>query len=411
MKKRIVCMCILALMLLPGCWDKIELEEKGYVAVIGIDKGNIGDLSVTFQIQNPQVGSSERAKAENEPPSEIITIEAVDVLSAKDTASATVARRLDFSHANALILSEEFARSSECYNYIGELLRDREIRGEINVIISRENASEFIRNNIPPMETRPMKFYELISKRWSESGITPAATLHTFLQRTEQDQSLFLAIYGTTRRDVEKKFGLEDEYLAGEINMKSENPVQLIGSAVFKEGRMIGTLNGEETRIVMLLRESKGFNGIISVLEDPIKSGEKIIAKLSTPKPPKIEVDLKKNKPEIQETIFGEYNIISIPSHIDYVENIKNQELLKKSIERMVEEKTQKLIDKTQREFSGEPFLWGEAVSKEFLKYSDFVKYNWMDKYEDAEVKIQYEVKLKAFGKELNPSNIKKIRE
>jgi hypothetical protein len=256
-----------------------------------------------------------------------------------------------------------------------------------------------------------MKFYELMSKRWKESGITPFATLHTFLQRTEQDQSLLLAIYGTTRKDIEKKFGLEDEYFPGEIDLKSKNPVQLVGSAVFKEGRMIGTLNGEETRISMFLRQGVGANGLIAVFKDPIKSDKKITARLFIIKPSKIEVNLKGEKPKIQETVFGEYEIIAIPSHVDYVENLKNQEVLKKAIKKEMDEKIQRLIEKTQSEFGGEPFLWGEEVRKKFLKYDDLVEYKWMDKYKEAEVKINYEVKLKGFGKELKPSNLENIRE
>jgi Ger(x)C family germination protein len=411
MKKCIIFIFILMSGLLSGCWDKIELEELGYVAAIGVDKGEGGNISVTFQIQNPQVGSSERAKAENEPAFKLITFEAADIISARDTASANVARRLDFSHANALILSEEFARSEDCYKHMGEMLRNREIRGEINLIVSRESASEFIRHNKPPMETRPMKFYDLISKRWHESGITPSSTLHGFMQRTEQDLSLYLAIYATTKKDVEKKLDLEDEYIAGEIKMESDNPVQLIGSAVFRNGKMIGTINGEETRFSMMFRQGEEFSGIMAVLNDPIEKNKKITARLYKQKQPKIKMDLKGDRPKIEVTVFVEYETVLIPSHIDYVENLENQKLLKTAIKNMVEGKAQKLIEKTQTEFEGEPFIWGSTVRKKFLKYDDFAKYEWMNKYSSAEVKINYDIKLRGFGKELRPSDLNKIED
>jgi spore germination protein KC len=409
--KGFITLVVFLSLILSGCYDRVELEELGHVAVIGIDKGGNGGMSVTFQISNPQVGSSEKARAENEPASEILTLDAVDIVSAKDTMSANISKRLDLSHATALILSEEFARSEECYNYIGELLRDRELRGDINVIVTKDKAASFINSNKPPMETRPTKFYDLISRRWKESGITPLANLHGFLQRTERDVSLYLAIYATAQKNEETKFGNEDEYLAGQINLESENPIQLIGSAVFKEGKMIGTLTGEETRLTMLLRTTKNLNGITGVLKDPLKEGYKVIGQLYTPKNTQIKIDLSGAKPKIRAELFVQYEIISIPSHIDYVENLENQKLLKKEITKLLEEKTQKLINKTQKEFEGEPFLWGDEVSKKFLTYKDYVDYKWMDKYSEAEVEIKYNVELKGFGKELRPSNLNRIKD
>lgn len=409
--KHLMTLVIFMSIILTGCWDKIELEELGYVAAIGVDRGEKGGLSVTFQIANPQVGSSDRTEAKNEPASEIVTVEAVDIISAKDTVSANVARRIDFSQAKALILSEEFARSDDCYNYIGELLRDREVRGDINLIVTKEKAASFIRSNKPPMETRPSKFYDLISRRWKESGITPLATLHGFLQRTERDSSLYLAIYATAKTSAETRFGNEDEYLAGQINLKTENPVQLIGSAVFKEGKMIGTLNGEETRLSMILRPKQSIGGITGVLKDPLMEGYKVIGQLSLPKKPQINMDLKGENPKIKVTVFAQYEIISIPSHVDYVENMENQRLLKSEISKLVEEKIHGLLDKTQKEFKAEPFLWGDEASKKFLNYKDYVEYKWMDKYPKAEVELHYNVVLKGFGKELKPSDLNKIRD
>jgi Ger(x)C family germination protein len=411
MKKCLILIYILVPLFLSGCWDKVELEELGYVAAIGVDKGEKGKLSVTFQIQNPQVGSSERAKAENEPAFELVTVEATDVLSARDTVSANVARRVQFAHANALILGEEFARSEECYRQLGEMLRDRELRGDINLIVSREKASEFIRNNKPPMETRPMKFYELMAKRWGESGITPVSMLHLFLQRTEQDLSLYQAIYATSKKDVEKKFGMEDEYLPGEIDMRTQNPVQMIGSAVFKEGRMIGTLNGEETRFTIMLRPDTFFSGIMAVFKDPIEKDKHLIVRLFKEKQPKIKVDLKGSRPKVEATAFADYEIVLIESHVDYVENLENQKLLKEAVKKTLEEKVQKLVEKTQTEFGGDPFRWGHIVRKKFLTYDDLVKYDWMSKYSDAEIKINYEVKFRGFGKELRPADLNKIKD
>jgi len=99
MKSLKIFIVLLFSLLLSGCWDAVELEEQAYVVAIGMDEGEDNQLEITFQIGNPQVGSSDRANADREPASEIITLVAPDKISARDLANVSVSRKLTFSHA------------------------------------------------------------------------------------------------------------------------------------------------------------------------------------------------------------------------------------------------------------------------------------------------------------------------
>ena len=49
--------------------------------------------------------------------------------------------------------------------------------------------------------------------------------------------------------------------MAGQLNATGEiDPTQFIGSAVFKNGVMIGKLNGQDTRIVNILDDTTNIN-------------------------------------------------------------------------------------------------------------------------------------------------------
>ena len=62
-------------------------------------------------------------------------------------------------------------------------------------------------------------------------------------------------MYTTAKREKNPHIKGEDEYLAGQLNATGEiDDTQFIGSAVFKNGVMIDKLNGQETRIVNILR-------------------------------------------------------------------------------------------------------------------------------------------------------------
>ncbi|SHI56642.1 Ger(x)C family spore germination protein [Clostridium intestinale] len=393
--------------LLSGCWDKAEIEDIGYVAVIGIDDAGFNNISVTFQVTNPQVGTSAKVKVD-EPATNIITLLSKDLITAREISSMSIARRLTFAHVKAVVVSEEFAKTDKLFTLIEAAQRDRDIRRDFDFIICKEKASEFIRKNDPQFDTRVAKYYDFVSSRWKDSGYVPLSDLHRLSQRTSDDLGLFLGTYATTNKENEKKFAEnETDYIAGEIPEQEPNPTQMMGSAVFRKGKMIGTLTGDETRLALILRPKIITNHLIISFPDPMKEEERVTTMMFRGKN-KIKIDVTNEHPVINVTVPLKLSITAIPSLIDYVENQENQRILEQSIKEYLEDKATKLVKKTQEEFHGEPFNWSIVVRKEFRLYDDLENYNWMDKYTDAEVNIKFDVKIKDFGKHIAPTNLKR---
>ncbi|NLM13136.1 MAG: Ger(x)C family spore germination protein [Epulopiscium sp.] len=404
--KRLRMTCLLLMILfLTGCWDKIEIEEFAFVSVIGLDEGEYGKLRVTFQIANPQIGTSTNIQAD-EPSSDIITFLSEDLISSRDLASTSVARRLTFSHAKAIIVSEALAQSDKFFPMMEATQRERDIRRDINLIVCKENAAEFIRNNHPPFDIRASKYYEFIASRWQDVGFVPLSNLHRLSLRTLDNLGLFLVTYATTKpKDTKTNFESEGEFIAGQIDKLDENPLQMMGSAVFKEGKMIGKLTGDETRLSLILRPKVITNNILATFPDPLKEGEKISAKIVRGKN-KIKITITDDYPIIDVTVPLILSISSIPSQIDYVTDENKQELLKTSIQKRMEELTMNLIKKTQEEFGGEPFLWSQIARRKFWLYEDFKKYNWPEKYKNAKITVKYDIKIEDFGKYNKPPKL-----
>jgi len=405
-KKRLKLIFILLVTLfLTGCWDRIEIEEFAFVSVIGLDEGEDGMLRITFQITNPQIGTSTKVQVD-EPPSDIITFLSEDLVASRDLASTSIARRLTFSHAKAFIVSEDLAKSDKFYPIIEATQRDREIRRELNLIVCKEDAADFIRNNRPPFDIRASKYYEFLTSRWEDVGFVPLSTLHKFSLRTLDDMGLFLVTYATTKPEHPKiHLDSEGDIIAGQLDKIDENPMQMMGSAVFKEGKMIGKLTGDETRLALILRPTVQTNNILATFPDPLKEGEKISAKLVRGKN-KIKITITDDYPIIDVKIPLTLSIASIPSNIDYVKNQSNQKLLIAAIEKRLETVTMELIKKTQEEFGAEPFLWSQVARKKFWLYKDFRDYNWSEKYKNAKITVKYDVKIEDFGKQNRPPKI-----
>ncbi len=183
MQKLKLLIIICFLLILTGCWDAIELEEQSFVIAIGVDKGQGQFMDITFQIANPQRGSSQIAEAKSEPPYSLITISAPDRITAKDIANASVSRRLTFSHLKIFILSEEFTKSDQFIGFFEELTRDSTIDRNVNLMVTKEKAIDFINANKPPMETRPHKNYEFMTERYRDTGLVTLSDIDRFLRK------------------------------------------------------------------------------------------------------------------------------------------------------------------------------------------------------------------------------------
>lgn len=404
-KKFFLLCAVTSLFVLTGCWDKQELEERAYVVVIGIDKHEKENfIEVTFQIANPQVGSSARGDEANEPPSEIITLSAPDISAAKELANSIVTRRMSFRHLQTLIVGEELARSDFHHRVMSSMIIEQETRRAISYIVSKEPAKAFIHANKPMLETRPHKYYQYMRERWEDVGFVPDANLNRYFQRLGGE--LFLTAYATTEKlNSEPK---NEGYSAGELPQQGGDPVQMLGSAVFQYGKMIGTLSGRETRISLALREKAISRNAQDTFIDPLRENFPITARITSVQPPRIKIDLSKSPIDIDVSLQVRLQMMSDLSLTNYSTNAKNQNILKRSLREQLTKRTLDMIEKTQNEFKAEPFLWHLKTRRQFKTIQSFEAFDWEEKYQNANVKVHYNVEIANFGEQTKPAKLRK---
>lgn len=405
-KRFILLFIVVTFLALTGCWDKQELEERAYVIAMGIDKNKQDEkfIDVTFQIANPQVGSSASGDEANEPPSDIVTITATDISAAKELAHTIVTRRVSFRHLETLIVSEEFARSEMSHNVIASTIIEPEVRHSMKVIVSKENVREFIDANRPKLETRPHKYYQFMHERWRDVGYAPDADLNRYFQRLNGE--LYLAAYATAEKTNQEP--VVNGYTAGEVPQKGGDPVQMSGSAVFRYGKMLGTLSGAETRISLFLREKAFMRNAFSTFTDPLKKNFTISARILEMQAPKVKLHLENEPIEIDVTVSVRLQMMSDLSLTNYSTNAKNQQILRESVQDQLKEKTEALIKKTQEEFEAEPFMWHLVARRQFKTWQEYKDFNWEEKYRNANVNVTYNVEIANFGEQGEPATLGK---
>ena len=306
------------LFMLTGCWDKEEVEDNAYVIGLGLDKSEKSDkmIKITMLIANPEVGSMQGGGGSNEKPRELISFDANDLITAKSTANAVVSRDISYDLLRVIVVSEEFAKDKNFYSWISQALFDKEIRQNAYLAVSKEKPSEYFKRNKPKMETRPHKYYQFMINHGIQNGLIPDSTLFRFFKTTIRSTDLFLAMYTTTIKEKNVDAKEKNEYLAGQLDATGEvDPTQFIGSAVFKDGVMIGTLNGQETRIVNIFDDTTEIKDVYIMINDPFADTQKIALRMLKTKKNKVKMDVKGDKPKIDITLPLKFEIMSNPSN------------------------------------------------------------------------------------------------
>ncbi|WP_045519593.1 Ger(x)C family spore germination protein [Neobacillus niacini] len=413
-KTKTVCSLMLffvMVILLTGCWDRGELEDKSYVIGLGLDRSKQeGKIKVTMLLANPEVGSMQGGGGSTEKPREIISFDANDFIAAKATANSVISRSISYDLLRIFVVSEEFARDPMFPSTFFEVLKDKEIRLNSYLAVSKEKAAQYFLKNKPRMETRPHKYFQFMVNHGIENGLIPDSTLFRYFQSAERGTDLFLAMYTTAIREKNPKIKREDEYMAGELNATGElDDTQFIGSAVFKNGVMIDKLTGQETRTINILDDTTNIKDILVNIPDPFSSSQKqFAARILKTQSNKVKMNLKGIRPKIYITIPLQFEIMSNPSRVNYRKE-KNRQILRKHIADHIEQMNEDLLKKTQTKLKGVPYPLPLFAKKYFGTIQEYKKFNWGKSYLRADIHVKAEIDIVNYGKQT--SRPKKVGE
>ena len=389
--------------LLTGCWDRQEIEDKAYVIGLGLDRSKEeGKIKVTMLLANPEVGSMQGGGGSTEKPREIVSFDANDFIAAKATGNSVISRDISYELLKIIVVSEEYAHDKDFIRKFYDVLKDKDIRLDCHLAISKEKASEYFIQNRPKMETRPHKYFQFMIDHGIENGFIPDSTLFRFFKTVERGTDLYLAMYTTAIKVKNPEIRSEDEYMAGQLNATGEvGSTQFIGSAVFRNGVMIDKLTGQETRNINILDDSTNIKDILVDIPDPFSDDQlQFAARIMKTENNKVKMDLKGQRPKIFITIPLKIEIISNPSMVNYTEK-KNQQIVKRQIVTHIETMNEKLLKKTQTKFKGVPYPLSLYARKYFGTIQEYKKFNWGKSYQKADIHVKVDIEIIDYGKRI----------
>ncbi|MCI1776384.1 MAG: Ger(x)C family spore germination protein [Paenibacillus lautus] len=170
---------------LAGCWDRIEIEERGFVVGTALDAAEDGQIKLTFQIVVPtQMKGSSGQKNEGGSPFINLSSTADSVFKAARKMSNEISRSPYLAHNQVIIISEKLVETEHVGDVLDLFIRDPENRRASNIMVAHGEASKILEVH-SKIETLPAQYIRSTQENKDKSeSITPPTNigeLHHFL--------------------------------------------------------------------------------------------------------------------------------------------------------------------------------------------------------------------------------------
>ena len=416
--RKVIAILLISILLMnfTACFDADEIDDYLFVSAMGIDKGKTDKWRLTLQLpalQDGGGGEQEQSGGDSgQGTPHYVSIDAPTFFTGIDMLNSSLPKKLNFSQMQIIYLGEELVRNGEIGQFIAPLGRFRQLRRSAHVFVVKENALDFIKENKPALGTNLSKTFQLFYQIAETTGFFPHVTFEYFyesLKSTSYQAMLPLAAVNDFKnfKKTGKPWGTEFKtggyYTAGELPRIGENNGEVFGTAVLNGEKMVGTLNGDETRFLLMARGE--FNRGVFTIPDPKKPELAIPLDVKANKKPDIKVSFRDSKPVINLKIQLDGDLLAVQSMIDY-EQPQQKRLLEQEFEKVVQTGIEDVISKCQG-LNADIFSFGDYAARNFLTIGAFEKYNWNKRFKDAQVKVDVSFIIRRTGTQIKSSPMK----
>lgn len=390
--KQIAFILILCLFFLTGCSSLSDIETKAYVIALGIDNSETNNIKLSLQIAVlSSSGSSSEGSQKEE--STIVAVECADINSGISLINSYISKQIDLSHCKAIILSEELAKNG-LSNHIYTLVNNVQIRPDCNIIISKCSAYDFLNNSKPVFESIQANYYESILNSTQYTGYIADLYLTDFFSNILSKSSEATAILGgiSSKENAQNVSSISD-YKAGQTSIDGKNNIENMGTAVFKDDKLVGELNNIETLCHLIITD-KLENTTITI-PNPFDDNSAISIYIHLSKNTEKHVELVDGSPHIKCSSYIVGNVLSLDSSLDLT-NTANLETLNSSLQDYLEKNINDYLNKTSKEFKSDIVGFGKYLLPKYLTWQDWLNSDWLNNYENTSFDIHVDVQIQS---------------
>ena len=395
-KYLLIFILILSSFLLTGCNNAEGVETKAYVIAMGIDKGTVKELKLSLQIatlsgSNSSSGESSGASKSSSEASTVISVECNTVDSGINLINSYISKKINLSHCKVIIFSEELANEG-LSNVIYDLISNIEIRPQCHVLISKCNSKDFLEQVSPIFESNPANYYERIFSSAEYTGYVANVYLYDLYNSILSTTSQAIAILSGINTDSTHPQNnnssniLDGNYKADETPIESKNRIEIIGTAVFNDDKLVGELDNIETMCHLIISNDLD-SGTITI-PNPFKADSNLSVFINTNKDTTHKVSLVNGYPYIECNVNVVCDVLSMDTTID-LNDIQTINFLNSYVSTYLENALSSYLYKTSREFRADIDDFGRYAIVKYSTWNDWLDSDWLNNYQNAFFKVK----------------------
>lgn len=369
---------IISTMGITGCWDYREIDNLAIVAGIAIDSGTNYRYRMSVELINIESGQDTKISTK------IVSTESTTLFDAARDMISIVGKRLYWSHAKVLIVSQEVAGMG-LTKIMDWFTRDAETREDIEILVATTpTAKEILDGHSVINEIKSFAIAEMLKNQES-------------LAKAPETNILTFDIQANTK-------GLSLAIPAIALKAMDGNLVpQLNGAAVIKADKLIGFLNVQEVKDLLFIQDE--VEGGILVEQSIIKEDEYIsleIFKNKTKKEVSIEDDKIKMKIDVDTTVaLGETSDCCLTLEKEEIEKLEQK------IAESMKKRLKALTAKMQTEYTADVFGFGAILQQNKAQEWKKIEDKWDETFRNLDVEINTKVRIRNTGILMKPAEKK----
>lgn len=405
--KRLLLVLVILIIPLAGCWDRVDIDMRGYVLGIALDAyppNPIGQNSSEFEASPEEEEPLERMETHAGKPKYAMTVQLPMVKRAQNASSGQMgggsegsstweitqigssfmcmnremATRTNllmyYEHLQVIIISDEIAKQG-LEKVMDFFVRDPEMRRRVKIYISKGEAKRIL-DVIPRIEDYASMYLSLL----------PLNAKKTSRMATDTDLGeMIINIHSGLDFVLPKVEAIKDE-------------IKSSGGAAIKNGKMVGWLTEIELEAVKLMRNL--YRGGVLTVKTPGEEEGLNVLEITKAKST-IKPSVKNNVPhfDIRIKVEGNYaEDVNIHTHgqLD-MEYIKK---LEKAFKKEIETFCAQTIKRMQEEYGADVLQLKKVLQTKTPAYWKKIADHWDEIYPEASISITADVTVRLLGLE-----------
>jgi len=394
--KKICIFLLCTALLLGGCNYASDIDEQAFIIAVGIDKGVTEALQVTFLFSTPSQsgggGETESGGGDSEN-KDMITIEAPTVYSATRRLNAIKSKKINLTHTKLIVFSEEISKEG-LSDYVTSLVSSRDFRPTTYICISKEKTSSYLKSISPTQDTYIEKYIDHIMGKAVSDKVSEAYLYYLYFNLSKNYSSSIVPLVSVNKNKLPKENEKSDKITddldyskkAGSIKRKAKSKAEISGYAVLKNGKLVTSLGDFSSTLAKLIT-AEYYDESFSFYYPEAKNYVTVTLRQVTS--PTIKTKIKNKNTVIKITVPLEIKYVD--PHVLTKNNISSSEF-QKFLKKKLNKKAKSLITKMQNKYNSDFLGLGDHLKKHFLTVSEWERFNWEEKYKNADISVSFKI-------------------